>query len=199
MVDPAGNFPQWLEDIWNTLKDFFSPQTGSVSKTYNDGVTSAQASLTAGYSEFTIGGIGQQEAKNRKYNEYQNDGFAGLTGNISVVNFDIGGSSITGDNTTVSGNATADVLALTGYAGYQYKNGFGIGAGAYATALTGTLSVEYDIYGWSIIIGATGDIGAIGIEGRCGFTNGVAELKAKCAAGIGGGFFVQFSIPEYLY
>ena len=68
-----------------------------------------------------------------------------------------------------------------------------------ATALTGTVTMDFDIYGWSLIIGLTGDIGAIGAEAQMGFVNGVASFECSGALGIGGGFIVEVGLPERYY
>ena len=87
-------------------------------------------------------------------------------------------------------------MSASGYAGYQYKNGVGIGAGAYVAVLSGTATSNFGIFGWQIIIGVTGDVGAFGAEGAIGFIDGVGRCEIKAAAGFGGGFIVEVRPPS---
>ena len=198
-LDLTGKWAQWLVDAWEAIKDFFSPETGSYS-VYESGGTDAscQVLLTAGYSEFSLGGMGQEQLANKKYNEYECDAFAGVSGNISLLNASATIESSQGENLKANGGITVDVLSLSGYAGYQYKNGLGLGAGAFASALSYSFTSEFEIFGWDVVMGAIGDCAAIGAEARCGFTNGVMDMKARCALGFGIGFFVEIGLPDYL-
>ncbi|MBO5016359.1 MAG: RHS repeat-associated core domain-containing protein [Bacteroidaceae bacterium] len=198
MTDDTGNWPKWISNLWDAITDFFSPITGATTKTYSDGDSDGHITLTTGYSDFSLGATGQEQVVDSKRSIYQKDGFVGLTGEASIVNVN-GRIGSRQNNIGTYLNGSADILALSGYAGYQYKNGLGIGAGAYATALAGTVTVDWEIYGWQIVIGMTGDIGAIGVEGKIGFIDGVGTCKFKAAAGIGGGFIVEVSLPERYY
>lgn len=204
--DSSGCLPKWLDtivdtarNIWNAITDFFNPETGSISGTYDDGSTNGNATVTAGYSDISIGFTGQENVIDKTPRTYQKDGFVGLSAEASVVNANGKIGSMQNDNMGLYLNGTADALALSGYAGFQYKNGLGIGAGAYATALTGTVTADFDIWGWSIVIGVTGDLGSIGIEGKIGFIDGVGSCKLRAGAGLGGGFIVEVGLPESYY
>jgi hypothetical protein len=198
-LDQTGKWAQWLVDAWEAIKDFFSPETGSYS-VYESGGTDAscQVLLTAGYSEFSLSGMGQGQQANKKRNEYEHDAFAGVSGSISLLNASTTIGSSQGENLKGNGAITVDVLSLSGYAGYQYKNGLGVGAGAFASALSYSFTGEFEIFGWEVVFGATGDCAAIGAEARCGFTNGVMGMNARCALGFGIGFFLEIGVPDCL-
>ena len=199
LTDPSGHLPQWIKDLWNDIKDFFSSETGKQTTSFDDGNSRGYAAVTAGYSEFSLGGMGQNQPIDRKRDRYATDGYAGISGSASLIHGCTGAESWQNSNLGMSGEATVDVLSLTGYAGYQYKNGLGVGAGAYAAAFSGSAAITLDICGWKLVMGINADVGAIGLEAQAGFTNGVAECKVKGAAGIGVGFVVQVEMPERFY
>ena len=199
LTDPSGCIPQWVDKIWTTVRDFFSSDTGTVSTSWGSGNTIGFASITAGYSEFALGGMGQNQAIDRKRDLYQTTGFVGLNGSASMVHASAGGAVRKSLGMGMTGDVSIDILSLTGYAGYQYKNGLGAGAGIYASALSGSTTATFEIYGWQLILGINGDLGAIGFEAQAGFTNGVAECKVKGALGVGIGFVIQIGLPEHYY
>ena len=87
MIDPSGHWPQWLDDLWDAITDFFSSETGKAEVSFedDDGNSGGYASVTSGYSEFSLGGLGQSQVVDRRRDIYQNSGFTGMSGNISVI------------------------------------------------------------------------------------------------------------------
>ena len=66
MADYSGNWPQWVEDTWKAIKDFFSPDSNSTGVEFEDGIFRGSGSLTGGYSE--VNGRLQVNSKNSKNN-----------------------------------------------------------------------------------------------------------------------------------
>lgn len=69
--------------------------------------------------------------------------------------------------------------------GINTKGGLGATAKLKASAYTGRSTLVFEVFGWTIEIGASVDIGAIGGEASIGLINGNYHCEASGALGIG--------------
>ena len=70
-------------------------------------------------------------------------------GKVPVGNAN-GKIGIGNDNLFAPLKGVADELVATAQAGLHYKDGFGIGAKAKASALSGRATTEFNIFGWQV-------------------------------------------------
>ena len=160
MADYSGNWPQWVEDTWKAIKDFFSPDSNSTGGEFEDGIFRGSGSLTGGYSE--VNGRLQVNSKNSK-----NNGMLGAFGKVSVGNAS-GKVGIGNNDVSLSFKGVGDGLTASAQAGIQYKNGAGLAAKAKAAVLSGRVTAELDLFGWQIEFGVSGDLLSVGAEAMIG-------------------------------
>ena len=183
MADYSGNWPQWIEDTWEAIKDFFSSDTNSTGGEFEDGIFRGSGSLTGGYSE--VNGRLQVNSKDSKTN-----GMLGAFGKVSVGNAS-GKVGIGSNDVSLSFKGVGDGLTASAQAGIQYKNGAGLAAKAKAAVLSGRVTAELDLFGWQIEFGVSGDLLSVGAEAMIGvFPNEGFTAKASVGAGLFGAGFV---------
>lgn len=191
MSDESGHWPQWVKNAasWvnnNIIKpvtNFFSPSTNSISGNFQDGIFRGSGSLTGGYSEFN--GRLQVNSKDNK-----NNGMLGGYAKVSGGNAS-GKVGIGNDNVSLSLKGVGDALTATAQAGIQYKDGFGAAAKAKASVLSGRATTEFELFGWQIEFGVSGDVLSVGAEAMIGiFPDEGFTAKASVGAGLFGGGFV---------
>jgi len=100
-------------------------------------------------------------------------------------------------NLGVSGNGEFDSLTGEAYGAFVTRvnaNDLEVGfrAGAEAAVVSGELSGEVSLFGWSLEIGVEGSALAAGAKAELGVFDGRLKGRAKAALGLGGGF--NFSI-----
>ncbi len=118
-------------------------------------------------------------------------GFAKLSGINANGRIGIGN-----DDVSLSLKGVADALTLTGQAGIQYQDGLGLSLQAKASLLSGRATTEFNLWGWEIEFGVTGDFGSIGAELTAGyFYEEGFKLKAGISALIGGGVIFRIKPP----
>ena len=69
MIDPSGNWPQWIKDAANWVNNniiqpftnFFSPSTNTIGGSFEEGPFIGSGSLTGGYSEIMLRGQGDKK------------------------------------------------------------------------------------------------------------------------------------------
>ena len=94
-----------------------------------------------------------------------------------------------------------DGLVATAQAGLHYKDGFGIGAKAKASVLSCRATTEFNIFGWQVELGVSGELLSIGAEATIGIfptESGGKEfrMKAGVAPGpYGWGYVVRIKSP----
>jgi hypothetical protein len=172
------------KSIINTVTDFFDPSTNSISGKFQDGVFRGSGSITGGYCETML--RLQAESKGGKeagmLGGFAKDSVVNVTGRIGVGNDDVAASL----------KGVGDVLTATAQAGVQYRNGVGVAAKAKASVLSGRATVEFNVFGWEIEVGVTGDLLSAGAEVMAGyFPNEGFKVKANASLGAGGGFLFR--------
>ena len=191
MSDHSGHWPQWLKDaaswvndnVIQPVADFFSPSTSTISGQFQDGILRGSGSLTGGYSEFN--GRLQVNSKDSKSN-----GMLGGYAKVSAGNAS-GKVGIGNDDVALSLKGVGDGLTATAQAGIQYKDGAGLAVKAKAAVLTGRATAEFELFGWQIEFGVSGDLLSVGAEAMIGvFPDEGFTAKANVGAGLFGGGFV---------
>ena len=194
MSDYSGNWPQWLEDLWEEIKEFFSSDSNSISGQFQDGIFRGSGSLTGGYSEFNW------RLDDKIKSSGSQDGWVGGFGKASVGNAN-GKIGIGNNNLSASLKGVADGLVATAQAGFHYKDGFGVGAKAKASVLSGRVTTEFNIFGWQVELGVSGDLLSVGAEATFGiFPTDDGGKKLDIAHGVshglfGWGFVVRVKVP----
>ncbi len=83
----------------------------------------------------------------------------------------------------------------------HYKGGFGIGAKAKASALSGRATTEFNIFGWQVELGISADVLSIGAEATIGIfptEDGGKQFDARVGGShgiFGWGFVVRVKVP----
>lgn len=202
MSDISGHWPKWIEDaaswvnnnIVQPVANFFSPKTNTVSGQFQDGIFRGSGSLTGGYSEFNW------RLDDKIKSSGAQDGWIGGFGKASVGNAN-GKIGIGNDNLSVSLKGVADGLVANVQAGLHYKDGFGVGAKAKAAVLSGRATTEFNIFGWQVELGVSGDLLSVGAEATIGIfptDDGGKQFDARCNVGsglFGGGFIFRIKAP----
>lgn len=171
------------------IVNFFSPKTNSVSKEYKNGSIKGSASVTAGYNEVMLRGQGDKKI------ESQPSVTVGRFGKASVVNASAK-VGVGNNKNTMSVKGVGDVLTASGQAGMKYQDRLGVTAKAKAAVLSGRATLEWDIVGWQVEFGFTGDLLSVGAEATIGIFYGAFETKMNAALGVGGGFVVRIKPPQ---
>ena len=202
MFDDSGHWPKWIKDVANWVNNnivqpvanFFSSQTNTISGQFQDRIFRGSGSLTGGYSEFNW----RLDDKIKSW-EAQ-DGWIGGFGKASVGNAN-GKIGIGNDNLSASLKGVADGLVAIAQAGLHYKDGFGIGAKAKASVLSGRATTEFNIFGWQVELGVSADVLSIGAEATIGIFPTEDDGK-QFYARVGGspglfgwGFVVRVKVP----
>lgn len=161
------------------MQIFFSPQTNTISGQFQDGIFRGSGSLTGGYSEFNH--RLQVNSKDRK-----NSGMLGGYTKVSIGNAS-GKIGIGNETAALYLKGVGDVLTATGQAGIQYKNGIGVAVKAKAAALSGRATTEFELFGWQIEFGVSGDLLSVGVEAMFGvFPDEGFNATASIGAGLYG-------------
>ena len=169
LTDCNGNWPEWIENastwvndrIIRPVKNFFSPLTNTISGQFQDGIFRGSGALTGGYSEFNW------RLDDKIKSSGSQDVWLGAFYKISVGNAN-GKIGIGNDNLSAYLKGVADGLVATAQAGLHYKNGFGVGAKAKAAVLSGRATTEFNIFGWQVELGVSGDILSVGADATIG-------------------------------
>ena len=191
MSDSSGHWPQWIKNATNWVNNniiqpaanFFSTSTNTIAGSFQDGIFRGSGSLTGGYSEFNW------RLDDKIKSSGAQDGWIGGFGKASVGNAN-GKIGIGNDNFSASLKGVADGLVATAQAGLHYKDGFGIGAKAKASVLSGRTTAEFNIFGWQVELGASADVLSIGAEATIGIfptEDGGKQFDAR--AGVSPGIF----------
>ncbi|CDC60151.1 unknown [Clostridium sp. CAG:448] len=202
MSDSSGHWPQWTKDaaswvnnnIVQPVANFFSPKTNTISGRFQDGIFRGSGSLTGGYSEFNW------RLDDKIKSSGAQDGWIGGFGKVSVGNTN-GKIGIGNDNLSASLKGVADGLVATAQAGLHYKDGFGIGAKAKASVLSGRATTEFNIFGWQVELGVSADVLSIGAEATIGIfptEDGGKQFDARAGGShgiFGWGFVVRVKVP----
>ena len=104
-------------------------------------------------------------------------------------------------NLSASIKVVVDGLVATAQAGLHYKDGFGIGAKAKASVLSGRATTEFNIFGWQVELGASADVLSIGAETTIGIfptEDGGKQFDAQAGVSpglFGWGFVVRIKAP----
>ena len=183
MSDYSGHWPQWLVDTWEAIKDFFNPNSNSISGEFGDGFVRGSGSLTGGY--FEANGRLQVNSKTSGIN-----GMLGAFSKISVGNAN-GKVGIGNKDVSLSLKGVGDGLTASAQAGIQYKDGAGLAFKAKTAVLSGIVTAELDVFGWQIEFGVSGDLFSVGYEAMIGvFPNEGFTAKTSVGAGLFGAGFV---------
>ena len=202
MSDSSGHWPQWMKDVANWVNDniiqpvanFFSQSTNTISGQFKDGIFRGSGSLTGGYSEFNW------RLDDKIKSSGSQDGWVGGFGKASVGNAN-GKIGIGNDNLSASLKGVADGLVATAQAGLHYKAGFGVGAKAKASVLSGRATTEFNIFGWQVELGVSGDVLSLGAEATIGIfptDDGGKQFNARYNVGagwFGWGYVVRVKAP----
>ena len=202
MSDNSGHWPQWINDaanwvnnnIFQPVADFFSTGTNTISGSFQDGVFRGSGSLTGGYSEFNW------RLDDKIKSSGAQDGWIGGFGKASVGNAN-GKIGIGNDNLSATLKGVADGLVATVQAGLHYNDGFGIGAKAKASVLSGRATAEFNIFGWQVELGVNADVLSIGAEATIGIfptEDGGKQFDARAGVSpgiFGWGFIVRVKVP----
>ena len=202
MSDSSGHWPQWIKDaaswvnnnIVQPVANFFSPKTNTISGRFQDGIFRGSGSLTGGYSEFNW------RLDDKIKSSGVQDGWIGGFGKVSVGNAN-GKIGIGNDDLSASLKGVADGLVATAQAGLHYKDGFGIGAKAKASVLSGRATTEFNIFGWQVELGVSADVLSIGAEATIGIfptEDGGKQFDARAGGShgiFGWGFVVRVKVP----
>ena len=196
--DPTGHWPKWVQkaadwfnnNIIKPVSNFFNPNTNTISASAKDGIFKASGSLSVGYSESNT--RIQHNASGGKQN-----GMLGIYEKMSIGNTTVR-AGIGNDNLSMSLKGVGDALTVSTQAGLQYKDGFGVAAKAKAAVLSGRATTEFDVYGWQVEVGVSGDLLSIGAEAMIGvFPNEGFTAKASAGAGLfGAGFVFRIKAPQ---
>lgn len=84
-------------------------------------------------------------------------------GKVSVGNAS-GKIGIGNNYVALSLKGVGDALTATAQVGIQYKNGAGLAAKAKASVLSGRATTEFELFGWQIEFGVSGDLLSVGAE-----------------------------------
>ena len=191
MSDSSGHWPQWIKDAANWVNNsiiqpvanFFSPSTNTISGQFQDGIFRGSGSLTGGYSEFNW------RLDDKIKSSGSQDGWIGGFGKVSVGNAN-GKIGIGNDNLSASLKGVADGLVATVQAGLHYKDGFGVGAKAKASVLSGRATTEFNIFGWQVELGVSGDVLSVGAEATIGiFPTDDGRKQFDVRYNVGAGWF----------
>ena len=202
MSDSSGHWPQWIKDAANWVNNnvvqpvatFFSPKTNTIGGQFQDGIFRGSGSLTGGYSEFNW------RLDDKIKSSGAQDGWIGGFGKASVGNAN-GKIGIGNDNLSATLKGVADGLVATAQAGLHYKDGFGIGAKAKASVLSGRATMEFNILGWQVELGVSADVLSIGAEATIGIfptEDGGKQFDARAGASsgvFGWGYVVRVKVP----
>ena len=202
MLDSTGNWPQWMKNAANWVNNniiqpvanFFSPSTNTISGQFQEGIFRGSGSLTGGYSEFNW------RLDDKIKSSGSQDVWIGGFGKASVGNAN-GKVGIGNDNISASLKGVADGLVASAQAGLHYKDGFGVGAKAKASVLSGRATTEFNIFGWQVELGVCGELLSIGAEATIGIfptESGGKEFRMKggVAPGpYGWGYVVRIKSP----
>ena len=121
-------------------------------------------------------------------------------GKVPVGNAN-GKIGIGNDNLFALLKGVADELVATAQAGLHYKDGFGIGAKAQASVLSGRATTEFNIFGWQVELGVSADVLSIGAEATIGIfptEDGGKQFDARAGGShgiFGWGFVVRVKVP----
>ena len=94
-----------------------------------------------------------------------------------------------------------DGLVAAVQAGLRYNDGFGIGAKAKASVLSGRATAEFSIFGWQVELGVSADVLSIGAEAAIGIfptEDGGKQFDARAGVSpsiFGWGFIVRVKVP----
>ena len=202
MSDSSGHWPQWINNAVNWVNNniiqpvanFFSPSTNTISGEFQDEIFRGSGSLTGGYSEFNW------RLDDKIKSSDSQDGWVGGFGKASVGNAN-GKIGIGNDNLSAFLKGVADGLVATAQAGLHYKDGFGVGAKAKASVLSGRVTTEFNIFGWQVELGVSGEVLSVGAEATIGIfptNDGGKQFDTKHNVGVGWfgwGYVVRVKVP----
>ncbi len=191
LTDPSGNWPEWIENAFNWLysniidpiASFFNPNTNSVSTDFKEDLFEGSASATVGYAESNT-----RLQVNSK--DGSSNGMVGAFGKASVGNVN-GKIGVVDDNASLFVKGVADGLTASAQAGLQVKNGFGAALKAKASVISGRTTIGFQLFGYQIEFGVSGDLMSVGAEGMIGvFPNEGFSVRGSVGAGLFGLGFV---------
>ena len=192
MIDNSGYWPQWLKDAANWVNNniiqpvanFFSPSTNTIGGSFEEGPFIGSGSLTGGYSEIMLRGQGDKKVIPKSGEPSVTVGaFAKVSGGNAAGKIGVGNK-----DASLSLKGVGDVLTASAQAGLKYQGGLGLTAKAKAAVFSGRATVEFQLFGWQIELGVTGDAISAGAEATIGIFDGAFEAKANASLGVGGGF-----------
>ena len=177
---------KYMSTVGNWVIDFFDSNTGSIGGEFHNGILYGSGAITAGYNEVMLRG----QSESRDYSSV-----AGIFSKISVINAN-GKIGLKSDDLGLFIKGVGDVLTASLIGGIQYKDNIGIQAKAKASVVSGRATIDFEVEGWQIELGVTGDAISIGAEIRVGYFEGAYELKAGASLGAGGGFLFRIKPPQ---
>ena len=192
MTDDTGHWPQWIKDAANWVNNniiqpvanFFSPSTNTIGGSFEEGPFIGSGSLTGGYSEIMLRGQGDKKVIPKSGEPSVTVGaFAKVSGGNAAGKIGVGNK-----DASLSLKGVGDVLTASAQAGLKYQGGLGLTAKAKAAVFSGRATVEFQLFGWQIELGVTGDAISAGAEATIGIFDGAFEAKANASLGVGGGF-----------
>ena len=199
LTDNSGCWPQWVKNAANWInnkivqpvKKFFSPNTNSVSGSFQNGILKGSGSATLGYSDSMF----RNQGDVKKYPKSQNPSIsAGVYAKASVAN--VSGKVGTNNNLSLSIKVVGDGLTASGVAGVNYQNGLGLIAKAKAAVFSGRATIEMCVSGWEFEFGVTADALSAGIGITLGVFDGSWEFKPSASLGVGGGLILRVKPPQ---
>ncbi len=116
--------------------------------------------------------------------------YIGIFAKQSIINSS-GTMGLTNGSEGIYLKGVNDVITTSSQIGINIKGGLGVTAKLKASAYTGRSTVMFEILGWTVEIGGTVDLGAIGGEASFGFINGAYNASANLSALVGLGFVIR--------
>jgi RHS repeat-associated protein len=150
----------WFLDIIDIYRDFYNPNTYTVSDSFEWGIFRGNGSATMGYSEAMWRGQSNTGTSTK--------GWIGGFGKVSF--FNLGGRvGVGNDDLSLSRRTVLDVFTVTGQAGIAYMDGVGVGVSARASLVAIRETAEINIFGWEIEAGGSAHFGSIGGHAIAGY------------------------------
>jgi len=196
--DPFGDWSQIMLEIGklageiiSVLSNYSSLNNNSISGQFSDGIFSGSGSITGGYGEIMFRGQGD-----KKFNSSSEPSVTiGVFSKASVGNAS-GQIGIGNKDLSVSAKGVGDVLTASGQLGLKYDDGLGLTAKAKASVASGRATLAFNIFGWQVEFGVSGDVLSIGAEATIGIFDGAFESKINASLGFGGGFILRIKPPQ---
>jgi RHS repeat-associated protein len=165
--------------IKENIVGFSDPNTNTISESFQRGIFRGSGSITLGYSELQRRlQTNSSNSSRRVIGEFRKISILNATGRVGIGD----------DNIAISRKSVVDILTGTAHAGLQYKDGYGVGFGARASAASVRATIELNVFGWEIEFGVNGHALSVGADAMAGyFPNEGFAFRAGKSFGLGGG------------